>query len=273
MIRLITIVIGLVVAAYMVLAAYLYLRQDHLVFPADRTPLADPATIIPGARMVTLHTRDGLALRAYYRPPENDGPVILYLHGNAGSVTTRARRFSLMTQGGTGLLAVEYRGYGGNPGSPSEKGLVSDAAAGMDYLLKLGIHARQIVIYGESLGTNVAVQTALAFRSAGLVLDAPYSSIADVASSRYPFMPVHLLLRNQFDTLGRIGGLTTPLLVMRTLQDHTVPPAESLSVFEAAPEPKQIWTTQQGSHSTLVESGGLNVLRAFIARVCPPEPA
>ena len=272
MIRFIAVVAGLAIAAYLASAAFLYFRQDRLVFPAEATPLADPATLIPGARMVVLHTQDGLDLKAYYRPPEGDGPVILYLHGNAGSITTRAQRFKLMAQGDTGLLAVEYRGYAGNPGAPSEAGLVSDAAAGMGYLGTHGIEAGRIVIYGESLGTNVAVQTALRFPSAGIVLDAPYTSIADVAASRYPIMPVRLLLRNRFDTLGRIAALKTPLLVMRTLQDRTVPPAESLAVYEAAPEPKTIWTTQQGTHSTLIENGGLAVLRAFIRRVCPPSP-
>lgn len=272
MIRFIAVVIGLAIAAYFASAVFLYLRQDRLVFPADPTPLADPAMLIPGARTIVLHTRDGLDLKAYYRPPEGEGPVILYLHGNAGSITTRAHRFALMAQGTTGLLAVEYRGYAGNPGAPSEKGLVSDAAAGMAYLRAQGIEAGRIVIYGESLGTNVAVQTALGFSSAGLVLDAPYTSIADVAASRYPIMPIHLLLRNQFDTLGRIHMLKTPLLVMRSLQDRTVPPAQSLAVYEAAPEPKQIWTTQQGTHSTLIENGGGAVLRAFIRRVCPQSP-
>jgi len=178
-----------------------------------------------------------------------------------------------MTQGDaqrdTGLLAVEYRGYAGNPGKPSEAGLVLDAASAMQFLAAQGIAPDRIILYGESLGTNIALRTALDFPAAGLVLDAPYTSIADVAASRYPYMPVRLLLKNPFDTLSRVPGLKMPLLVMRTLQDKTVPPSESLAVFDAAPEPKQIWTTQQGSHSTLIENGGLAVLDRFIKRVSP----
>jgi len=272
LIRYLSLFVGLVILAYLVMGAFLYLRQDSLVFPADTTPLASPDDLIDGARRVTLHTQDGLALSAYYRPPVGQGPVIMYLHGNAGTIASRARRLALMAQGNTGLLAVEYRGYGDNPGKPGEAGLMMDAAAGMAFLREQGIEPRQIILYGESLGTNVALRTALAFPAAGLVLDAPYTSIVDVAASRYPYMPVRLLLRSRFDTLGRIPALKMPLLVMRTLQDHTVPPAQSLAVFEAAPEPKQIWTTQQGSHSTLIESGGLAVLQRFIGRVCPAEP-
>jgi len=259
-----------VIVVYLFAAGFLYIRQDRLVFPAEATPLDDPAALIPGARMVVLHTRDNLDLKAYYRPPADHGPVLLYLHGNAGSIASRAHRFALMAQGETGLLAVEYRGYAGNPGQPSEDGLALDAEAAMNFLHGQDIAPGQIVLYGESLGTNVAVRTALAFPAAGLVLDAPYTSIADVAASRYPYMPVRLLLRNRFDTLGRIAGLKMPLLVMRTLRDGTVPPAQSLSVFKAAPEPKQIWTTQHGTHSTLIENGGLSVVMAFIARITTP---
>ena len=267
MIRYSAIFLVCAVAVYLVVAGFLYVRQDSLVFPADSTPLSDPASLIPGARMVTLHTSDGLDLKAYYRPPVSGGAILIYLHGNAGSITSRARRFALLVQEGMGLLAVEYRGYAGNPGSPSEAGLVLDAAAGLGFVQDQGIAPRQIVLYGESLGTNVALRTALAHPVAGLVLDAPYTTIADVASSRYPYMPVHLLLKNQFDTLGRISGLKIPLLVMRTLRDTTVPPAQSLAVFNAAPEPKQIWTTQQGTHSTLLETGGLAVLSNFVHKI------
>ncbi|GAB6855292.1 alpha/beta hydrolase [Asaia astilbis] len=272
MFRFAAILIGGVIALYVLAASYLYVKQDSLVFPAERTPVTDPAGLISGARMVVLHTTDGLDLKAYYRAPTPGAPVLLYLHGNAGSITSRIHRFALMTQDGTGLLAVEYRGYGGNPGTPSEDGFARDGQAGMKFLLGQGIPPREIVAYGESLGTNVAVRTALEFPVAGLVLDAPYTSIADVAASRYPYMPIHMLLRNQFDTLGRISALKVPLLVMRTLRDGTVPPAESLTVFNAAPEPKQLWTTQQGTHSTLIETGGLSVLRGFLQKVCPQEP-
>ncbi|NVN02594.1 MULTISPECIES: alpha/beta hydrolase [Asaia] len=272
MIRYSAIFLACLVAVYLLVAGFLYIRQDSLVFPADSASLDDPAALIPGARMVALHSSDGLNLKAYYRPPAAGAPILLYLHGNAGSITSRARRFALLAQGETGLLAVEYRGYGGNPGAPSEAGLMLDSAAGMNFLRNQGIAPNQIILYGESLGTNVALRTALDYPAAGLVLDAPYTSIADVASSRYPYMPVHLLLRNQFDTLSRIAGLKMPLLVMRTLRDGTVPPAQSLAVFNAAPEPKQIWTTQQGSHSTLIENGGLAVVQRFVQKICPTEP-
>jgi len=268
-IRYLAIATGFAIALYLALAAFLYLRQDRLVFPADSVPVQDPASLMADTSLVTLHTSDGLALAAYYRAPGHERPVIVYLHGNAGSITTRAHRFALMTQGDTGLLAVEYRGYAGNPGKPSEAGLIRDAASAMRFLAAQGIAPDRIILYGESLGTHVALRTALDFRAAGLVLDAPYTSIADVAASRYPYMPVRMLLRNPFDTLSRIPGLKMPLLVMRTLQDKTVPPSESLAVFNAAPEPKQIWTTQQGSHSTLIENGGLAVLDRFIEHVSP----
>lgn len=270
MIRYSAILLACAVAVYLVVAGFLYFRQDSLVFPADSTPLSDPAPLISGARMVMLHSSDGLDLKAYYRPPSSGGPVLIYLHGNAGSITSRAGRFAAMTQGKMGLLAVEYRGYADNPGSPSEAGLVLDAAAGLRFVRDQGIGPEQIILYGESLGTNVALRTALDYPVAGLVLDAPYTSIADVASSRYPYMPVHLLLKNQFNTLGRIHGLKIPLLVMRTLHDTTVLPSQSLAVFNAAPEPKQIWTTQQGTHSTLIEHGGLAVLQGFVQKICPP---
>lgn len=245
----------------------LYLKQDQLVFPAGRDALLDPAPLIPGARMVKLTTSDGLALKGWYKPPVSGGPVVVYFHGNAGSLNARARRLDLLTVGGTGLMAVEYRGYAGNPGKPSETGLIRDAASAMTFLVAHGVTSDRIVLYGESLGTNVAIRTAINFPVAGVVLDSPYTSVANVAAKRYPYTLVRALIRNRFDTKSIIGALKVPLLVIRTTRDRIVSPEESLAVFQAAPEPKQVWTTMKGSHSTVIENGGLAQVERFIHRV------
>ncbi|GBQ11343.1 alpha/beta hydrolase [Swaminathania salitolerans] len=265
--RLLIVTLAALVAIYGLCMIVLYLRQDRLVFPAGTQKLGAPDAAIPGAYAITLVTKDGVTLDAWYKPPASGAPVLVYLHGNAGSLATRGRRLAMLAEGKTGLLGVEYRGYAGNPGKPSQTGLVRDAAAAMTFLHERGIAPRRIVLYGESLGTYVAVKTALDWPVAGVVLDSPYTSVADVAAKRYPYAPVRALIRNRFDTDRIVGGLRVPLLVIRTTQDRTVPPEESLALFEAAPEPKEVWTTARGTHSSVLENGGLGPVLRFVTRV------
>ncbi|WP_051625936.1 alpha/beta hydrolase [Kozakia baliensis] len=242
----------------------LYLRQDRLLFPASIHPLNTPPS---GMQEISLRTADGLVLKSWFHESSPNAPVIVYFHGNAGSLNWKGDRLEHFAQAGFGVLALEYRGYGGNPGHPSEAGLYRDAIAALDFLQEKGVLPERIVLYGESLGTNVAVQTALHRAVAGVVLDSPYTSIADAAAYHYPYVPARLLIKNRFDTLTCIPNLTRPLLVIRTTEDRVVPPAQSLAVFEAAQQPKEVWTTDHATHATVLEHGGMPVVLDFVRRV------
>ena len=257
------------VLLYCALVAVLYSVQGSLLFlPSGQVPDAAAAGV-PGLRTVQVRTADGLDLAAWFLPPPPGGPTVLYFHGNGGGIGGRIGRAQRIAGRGWGLLMLEYRGYGGNPGTPSEDGLAADALGALDALAALGVPSSRVVLYGESLGTGVAVRLAAARPVAAVVLDAPYTSIADVAQLQYWFLPAHLLVSNPFNILSRVGRINAPLLVMQGDRDTVIPPAMGQAVFEAAREPKQLWVSAGGRHENAMETGGEAVMAAFIARHVP----
>ena len=194
--------LGSALAAYGVLVGGLYVFQRHLLyFPdAGRPELGDLAAL--GVREITLKTADGLSLLSWYLPPRDGHPVIAYFHGNGGHIGYRAERLRWFARNGYGVLMAEYRGYGGNPGTPSESGLVADGAAALDFLGGEGIAPNRLVIYGESLGSGVAVPLAAQREVASLILEAPFTSVAEVAQYHYSFIPASALVRDRFELAG-----------------------------------------------------------------------
>jgi pimeloyl-ACP methyl ester carboxylesterase len=249
--------------AYLGLVGTLYVEQDRLLFPADQGALDVAAAGVPGLRAVTLHT-GGLALTAWYKPAPPGAPTVLYLHGNSGSLMTRLGRMRLFDGLGWGELFLEYPGYGGNPGRPSQDGFDAAARAALSYLGAQGVPAGKTILYGESLGTGVAVRLATEAPVGAVVLDSPYTSIAAVAQERYWYVPAALLIRNPFPLRTLIAGIHAPLLIMQGGEDQVVPPAMGVADFDAAVDPKQFWRNPTAHHDDVLESGGAAVMVAFV---------
>src|SRR5499433_161441 len=167
----------------------MYVFQRALMYFPDSTRTAPAAAGLPQAQEVTLTSSDGEKLIAWFVPPKGTKPLIIYFHGNAGALDLRAGRFKWLIAGGTGLLALSYRGYGGSTGKPSEAGLIRDALAAYAFAIER-YPAKRIVLWGESLGTGVAVALAADHKIGGIILDAPFTSTVDVGGAAYPFVPV-----------------------------------------------------------------------------------
>jgi fermentation-respiration switch protein FrsA (DUF1100 family) len=264
-------VAALPVLVYAILVGILYFNQRRLVFPVDPTPPVLAAAGVPGAREVHLATADGLDLLAWYLPPPNaTAPVIIQFHGNGGTIQARADWFRVYAAAGYGALFPEYRGYGGNPGTPSEDGLYADGRAALAFVAAEGIDPKRIVLWGESLGTGVAVHLAAERPVGAVVLVVPYTRIADAAKLRYPYVPVDLLLKDRFDSLGTIGRVHVPLLIGIAGQDTLVTAAEGRTLFAAANEPKTLWEAPDSPHSDLYAAGFAPVATQFIQRWIKP---
>jgi fermentation-respiration switch protein FrsA (DUF1100 family) len=256
----------LAIGLYCSALAILAWQQRRFIYIPDRDHPTLPAAGVAHARSVTVRTDDGLDLLAWLASPASDvEPVVLYLHGNAGNLADRAQRFARLSRFGWGVLLLEYRGYGGNPGDPSEAGLFADASAAYASLRDGGISPSRIVLWGESLGTGVAVRLASEVEVGAILLESPYTSIADIARKRFPFVPVDWLLRDRFELIGRIGAVRAPVLVMAGGRDRVVPPAMSRAVFAAANEPKVSWFAPDAGHNDLVEAGAFDAAQAFVA--------
>lgn len=228
--------VALLLVLIVAFVATVWLTQRRLIyFPG--TDLPEPTAVgLPTARAVTFQTADGLALRAWFVPAAGPKPVtVLFFSGNAGNRAMRAPFAAALAARGIATMLVDYRGYGGNPGRPSESGLAVDARAARAYLAQRpDVDPTSIVYFGESLGTGVAVRLATEQPPRALVLRSPYTSLVDVGRRHYPFLPVNLLLSDRFASIDRIGSLDCPVLVIAGTNDSIVPADQSERLFEAA---------------------------------------
>lgn len=234
--------------AYIVLCAIMFAAQRFLMYK----PLHDvqpPASYgLTGFSEIQLSASDGVTLQAWYKKAATGYPTIVFFHGNGGHLGYRAHYFALLAKQGFGLLAPEYRGYGNSGGSPSEAGLYLDAQAAVDYSLnRLSLPRQELILYGESLGTGVAVQMASERDYGGLILQSPYTSLEDIAKDLYFWLPVHFLIRDRFDSIGKMDRVHTPLLVIHGEQDTVVPVHYGKEIFAKANSPKEsVWFPVKG---------------------------
>jgi len=254
------------VVAYAALVGGLYLFQRQLLYFPDRARPELFGLEQLGVREVTLSTEDGLSLLSWYLPARRGRPVIAYFHGNGGHIGYRAERLLRFAREGFGVLMAEYRGYGGNPGTPSEAGFFTDGRAALAFLDREGVAPNRLVLYGESLGSGVAVALAVEHDIAALVLEAPPTSVAEVAQCHFPYVPASRMVIDRFDSLSRIGRVKAPILVLHGERDRVVPVRYGRALLAAAPEPKEGWFAPEAGHEDLARYGSLDVVVAFIDR-------
>lgn len=255
---------------YLILAATLFVLQRRLIYhpePESHTPAQ--AGLGGGVDELRLDTPDGARLLAWRAWPQSGRPTILYFHGNAGGLIDRAERIRRFTHEGYGVFMAAYRGYAGSTGSPSEAALVADARLAYDRLIADGIAPRDIVAYGESLGTGVAVQLAISREVGAVVLDAPYTGLAEIGQQIYPWLPVRLFLRDKFASIEHIVGLRAPLLILHGSRDTTIPVTLGRALFQAAPEPKRMHILNGAGHSDIYAHGAMPLLRRFLEEHIP----
>ena len=211
-----------IVLGYAALLTLMAIFQRRLIYFPDARRCLPASVGFPQAEEIQLASSDGEKLIAWHVPPRADKPVVLYFQGNAGGLDLRVGRFEWLVADGTGLVALCYRGYGGSSGRPSERGLIDDAAAAYAFAAAR-YDVPRLVVWGELLGTAVAVALAATHEVGGVILDAPFTSIADVGAAAYPFVPVRWLIRDPFRSDRRIGEIKAPVLVLHGEQDRVVP--------------------------------------------------
>ncbi|WP_083500060.1 alpha/beta hydrolase [Legionella waltersii] len=227
----------------------IYIFQRHLIYFPDPHKPKLIQFHAEDMSLVQLHTKDKLELTAWYKAANKGKPTVLYLHGNAGHIGYRMPVVRPFLERGYGVLLLEYRGYGANPGKPSEKGLYLDAEAGFEFLSQHGVASHQLVIYGESLGTGVATYLASKYPVCALVLQTPFTSLVSLTQYHYPFLFIKPW--DRFESLERIKQINAPLLVLHGKRDSIVPYEEGLAIFNAAHEPKKMLTFEDKNHNDL----------------------
>jgi fermentation-respiration switch protein FrsA (DUF1100 family) len=239
-----------VVALYGGFVALLYVAQRSLQYFPERRRTAPRAAGLPEAEEAVLDTADGERVIVWHVPPREGRPVFLYFHGNGGSLRWRAERFRALITDGSGLVALSYRGYGGSSGRPTEPGLVEDAAAAYAFAIAR-YPAEHIVLWCESLGSALALAVAAEKPVGHLVLEAPFTSAADVGAQHYWFVPVRLFIKDQFRSDLRASKVTAPVLVVHGEDDTIVPMTFGKRLYDLIQAPKRFVRVVGAGHNDL----------------------
>ena len=256
--------VAILVYALLVLA--LFLAQRSLQYPVQTRQATAAEAGLTDFRDIALVTPDGERLIGWWKPPQPGRTLVLYFHGNASSLWGLRERMRALGATGRGVLVVAYRGYSGSTGSPTEEGLRHDARTAYEWA-RNGYEPSRIVLYGESLGSAVAVRLATERPVGGIILDGAFTSAAAVARLAYWYVPVSWLMRDQFRSVDLIGGLKAPLLALHGDADATIPLRFGEELFAAAPAPKQFVRLPGAGHGAVLENGGAAAVEAFLAAV------
>lgn len=257
------------IGAYVAICIGGYFGNRLFMYFPDPYRAAPSEMGLAGVEEIELATGDGETLIAWHAPAAPGRPTILYFHGNAGNVANRAPKMEIIRGGGNGVFLLNNRGYGGSTGSPTEKRNVADAIAAYGHLHGLGVKPEDIVLYGELLGSGQAVQLAAQKPARAVILEAPLTSTVDVARRTYFWLPLRLLLTDQYRNEDNIRQVTAPVLVLHGEQDAVIPVAMGKRVFEAANEPKRLELFPRGAHSDLFDHGAWERVEAFLQGLPP----
>lgn len=265
MLHLVLALLLLLAISYMAILVLLYTHQRRLIYLPEKSIRPPEAYGLSGFAELRADTPDHESIQLWYRPAMDGFPTISYFHGNASNLGGRAGLFAALAAKGFGVLAVSYRGYGSSSGSPSETGLYHDARTAIAFLTQQQhIPLSNILLYGESLGTGVAVQMATEFDVAALILQAPYTSVAARAAEIYYYVPVRLLIKDSYNSLAKIARVKAPLLLFHGHLDQTIPIAHAKTLFATAASKKEAVYFSGNAHNDFDSA----VISEHVLRFC-----
>lgn len=261
-------VVLIALVGYALVVGLIYLTQDRLIYLPSSNVVGNPGNVGLEYEDVELDTEDGVRLHGWYLPgPQDDAPVLLFLHGNAGNVGHRLESLEQFHHLGLAVLIIDYRGYGKSSGSPDEEGTHQDARAAWNWLREhLEYEAEEIVLFGRSLGAAVAARLAEAKNPAAVILEAAFTSAADLGAEVYPWLPVRALIRHEYDVLGRVEAIEAPLLIAHARDDDMVPFAHAERLLEAGGEGVRLMEMKGGHNDAFRATGPqyIDGLREFL---------
>jgi len=270
--RMVFLVISSLVLVYVLLIAYVYVKQGSMLFFPLKEIETTPLAIGFDYQEVTLRTKDGVDISAWYIPAEDTRGFVLFCHGNAGNISHRLDSIRIFHNLGLGVLIFDYRGYGRSKGTPDEEGTYRDAEAAWDYLVNsLHVAPERIILFGRSLGSAVAAEIALRKQTGALIMESGFTSVPDLGSSFYPYLPVRLLSKYRYASIEKVGKIKMPKLFIHSPEDEIVPYEQGRRLFESASEPKEFLQLTGGHNEGFLLSGETYVegLNSFLSRYLP----
>ena len=249
---------------YFVILFFLFFYQRNLLYhPNENNYSGDQLTV--DIKEVKITTQDNIELLAWYHEKNlKDYKTILYFHGNAGSLENRIHKLNHFKNLDINFLIIAWRGFSGNEGKPSEKGLYEDGESAVKWLLNKGIEEKNIILYGESLGTGIATHISQNKNFAGVILETPFTSMADVAKTFYPYIPVSLVLKDKFENKKKMKNISSPILVMHGELDQIVPFRMGKKIYKIANTPKYSYFTKYDNHMMEYDENLIRALESFL---------
>ncbi|MGA2349257.1 MAG: alpha/beta hydrolase [Terracidiphilus sp.] len=247
--------------AYLLCLILFFIEQRSLLyFPSHSYVGLREAHANKSFKELSVRTEDGLALTAWYAPAASKPYTFVFFHGNGDSLNTASAIANPYIDAGYGFLLAEYRGYSGLPGKPTEAGLYADARACIHGLMAQGVRSENIILFGHSLGTGVAVQMAEEFHVGGVMLLAPYSSIAELAQITFPYFPAKFIALDRFDNFKKMSHIHTPILIINGVRDQVIPPSEGKDLYNLANEPRQFYSLPGRGHNDAFDDAAVLAL-------------
>jgi uncharacterized protein len=249
---------------YFFVLVFLYFYQRNLLYHPNENNYSEDKILVD-IKKVRIQTPDDIKLLGWYHEKNlKDFKTLVYFHGNAGSLENRIHKLNHFKNMNINFLIIAWRGFSGNIGKPSEQGLYVDGKSAIDWLIKKGIDEKDLVLFGESLGTGVAVDLAQNKRYAGIILETPFTSMVDAAKIFYPYIPVDLLLKDKFENHKKVKNINSPILVMHGEVDQIVPFSMGKKIFEMANEPKYSYFTKYDNHMMEYDEKLVLTLKSFL---------
>lgn len=254
-------------AIYTLVVLAVWLGQRRLMYVPSRIRVPPSAAGLSDVQELEILTPDGARLIAWRLAAKAERPTLLYFHGNAGGLVNRAMRFARYQSLGYGILMMSYRSFSGSTGAPSEANNLADARLAYDRLVAEKVKPSDIVVYGESLGSGIAVQVAAEMPVGAVVLDAPYTSMLDMALKAYPYLPVRALLSDRYESARHIERVTAPVLILHGILDPVIPVAMGKALYARANNLKRLVIFENGGHTDLDEHGAVEAVHRFLSEM------
>ena len=256
----------LLILIYFVITVVVYFFQRKLLYHPF-SPQITGKGLIHNFETINFKTSDNFELKGWFHLKNSNKKTILFLHGNAGNLDNRIDKLNFLGNMDINFLIISWRGYSGNPGNPSETGLYKDALGGIEWLNKKGISNDRIILYGESLGTAITTEVAQNENFAGIILEAPFTSMVDMGQKIYPIFPVKFLLKDKYESKNKIKNIKSPILVLHGRKDKIVPFYMGEKIFEMANSPKFKYFTDLDDHMMNFDDKLVNEIDIFISNL------
>jgi hypothetical protein len=249
---------------YFLVLVFLYFYQRNLLYHPNENNYSEDKISVD-IENVRIKTSDNIELLGWYHEKNlKDFKTLIFFHGNAGSLENRIHKLNHFRDMNINFLIIAWRGFSGNNGNPSEQGLYEDGKSAIDWLIKKGVSEKNLILYGESLGTGVATHLAQNKNFAGVILETPFTSMIDAAKKFYPYIPVKLLLKDKFENYKKIKNINLPILIMHGEVDQLVPFSMGKKIYEIANEPKYSYFTKYDNHMMEYDENLILALKSFI---------